>query len=81
MSTLTMTDLTELLRACAGDAEHADLDGDVLDETFADLGYDSLALLELSGQIKQRYGVALPDDAARVTATPRQFLALVNSLS
>ncbi len=69
MSTLTMTDLTKLLRACAGDAEHADL------------GYDSLALLELSGQIKQRYGVALPDDAARVTATPRQFLALVNSLS
>ena len=80
MSTLTVTELAQLLRACAGSAEHVDLDDGIVDETFEDLGYDSLALLEVCGQVQQRYGVALPDDAARVTLTPRQFIALVDSL-
>jgi len=81
MSTLTLTELTGLLRSCAGSPEDVNLDGDILDRTFADLGYDSLALLEVFGQVKQRYGISLPDEAAQASGTPRQFLDLVDSLS
>ncbi len=76
---LTLDDLTRLLRDCAGAAEGVDLDGDILDVPFTDLGYDSLALLEAAGRIERERGVALDDEAVGTAGTPRQFLALVNA--
>ncbi|MEW1956726.1 acyl carrier protein [Kineococcus sp. NPDC059986] len=75
--TLTLTDLTALLRECAGEEEGVDLDGDVLDVDFADLGYDSLALLQVISRIKRDFGVSVPDDAAATADTPRALLDLV----
>ncbi|HET6636345.1 MAG TPA: acyl carrier protein [Streptomyces sp.] len=75
---MELADLTALLRECAGEDEAVDLDGDVLDSEFTELGYDSLALLQVIGRIQRDYGVVVPDDAA-AAETPRALLELVNT--
>ena len=80
MSEFTLPELADKLRECAGESEGIDLDSDaVLDVPFIDLGYDSLALLEVAGRITRDYGVALPDEALDSAETPRAFVDLVNS--
>lgn len=78
MDRLELTDLTALLRECAGEGEGTDLDGDVLDTLFLDLGYDSLALLQATGIIERDYGIMLDEEAMDEVETPRQYLELVN---
>lgn len=78
MTALRLDDLTRLLRECAGSDESIDLDGDVLDLTFADLGYDSLAILELTAVIEREHAIRLDEDAVPEADTPRQYLELVN---
>ena len=77
MSTLQLSDLVRLLRENAGVDEGVDLDGDILDTAFYELGYDSLALLQLVGVIRREFGVDLDDDAVSAE-TPREFLDLAN---
>ncbi|MFJ2741726.1 acyl carrier protein [Streptomyces sp. NPDC087440] len=78
-TTVTLADLTRMLRESAGEEEGVDLDGDVLDTPFIDLGYDSLALLQVIGQIQREYGIAIPDDAIVDAETPGALLALINT--
>ncbi|MGW2057875.1 acyl carrier protein [Streptomyces sp. NPDC001840] len=78
-TTVTLADLTRMLRESAGEEEGVDLDGDVLDTPFIDLGYDSLALLQVIGLIQREYGIAIPDDAVAEAETPGALLALVNA--
>ncbi|WP_433547543.1 acyl carrier protein [Streptomyces sp. CA-294286] len=78
-TTVTLADLTRMLRESAGEEEGIDLDGDVLDTPFIDLGYDSLALLQVIGQIQREYGIAIPDDAIVDAETPGALLALINA--
>ncbi|MFJ5725448.1 acyl carrier protein [Streptomyces sp. NPDC093149] len=78
MDRLELTELTTLLRACAGEKEGIDLDGDVLDTLFLDLGYDSLALLQTTGVIERDHDVLLDEEALEDARTPRQYLDLVN---
>jgi acyl carrier protein len=76
-SELTLDDLRRILRAVAGEAEGAGLDGDILDVTFTDLGYDSLALLETAGQIERERDLQLDESTITEAQTPRQLLAAV----
>ncbi len=76
---MELADLTRLLRECAGEDEAVDLDGDVMDTEFTELGYDSLALLQVIGRIQRDFGVVVPDDAVAEAETPRALLDLVNS--
>ncbi|ORT56567.1 acyl carrier protein [Streptomyces sp. CB03238] len=78
-TTVTLTDLTRMLRESAGEEEGIDLDGDVIDTPFIDLGYDSLALLQVIGQIQREYGIVIPDDAVVDAETPGALLALINA--
>ncbi|WP_066947982.1 acyl carrier protein [Streptomyces lushanensis] len=78
-STVTLADLTRMLRESAGEEEGVDLDGDVLDVSFDDLGYDSLAMLQVVGQIQREYGVRLPDETIADAETPRALLTLINT--
>ncbi|MEU9235820.1 acyl carrier protein [Streptomyces subrutilus] len=79
MRHLELTDLTRLLRECAGEDEGVDLDGaDVLDTLFLDLGYDSLALLQTTGRIEREYEITLDEEAIDEAETPRKYLELVN---
>lgn len=78
MSQLTIDDLRRILIEAAGADDETDLSGDILDTSFEDLGYDSLALMESAAKIKQEYGVDLSDDAIGDVETPRALLDLVN---
>jgi minimal PKS acyl carrier protein len=76
---LTLDDVRSILRVSGGVEEGVDLDGDIIDVTFEDLGYDSLALLEASTNIERTFGVTLDDPTFRDTATPKALMEVVNS--
>ncbi|MEU9731517.1 acyl carrier protein [Streptomyces sp. NPDC048002] len=76
---LTLDDLTGLLRECAGEDETVNLDGDVLDKPFVELGYDSLAVLQTTGRIEREHGLSIDEDAVADAETPRAYLAVVNA--
>ncbi len=78
MRELTLADLIEIMREAAGEDESVNLDGDILDSAFDDLGYDSLAVLETASRIERKYGVSLSDDTVQEAKTPRILLDLVN---
>jgi act minimal PKS acyl carrier protein len=46
---------------------------------LADLGYDSLAMLELAGHVQRRYGVPIPDEAVERMTTPRSTVDYINA--
>ncbi|WP_030683250.1 acyl carrier protein [Streptomyces cellulosae] len=76
----TVDALKRILLEGAGADESVDLDGDVLDTSFEDLGYESLALLETGGRIEREYGISLPDDVFSEHPTPRALVAAINAL-
>ncbi|MEU3838495.1 acyl carrier protein [Streptomyces sp. NPDC028635] len=78
MRQFELDDLKALLRECAGQEEGVDLDGDVMDVPFAELGYDSLAILQTTGRIERDYDIALDEEALDEAETPGAYLALVN---
>ncbi|ACU75337.1 phosphopantetheine-binding [Catenulispora acidiphila DSM 44928] len=76
---MTLQELRDILLECAGAEEGIDLAGDIADRGFDELGYDSLALLEMAAKIEQTREVRIPDDAVSGLRTPRSVLDLVNS--
>jgi act minimal PKS acyl carrier protein len=74
----TVKDLTRILREGAGADESVDLDGDINDTPFEDLGYESLALLETAARIGREYGIELEDSDITDLETPRELVAAVN---
>lgn len=77
---LTLDELKAILRSAAGEGAAGALDGDILDTGFADLGYNSLALLETGGRIERHYGITLADSTLAEAETPRLLLDIVNNL-
>jgi act minimal PKS acyl carrier protein len=69
-----------MMRESVGVDEGVELDGAIADVEFTELGYDSLAVLELASQIRRRYGVPVPDEAALELTTPGKLLTFVNDL-
>ncbi|GAA0906421.1 acyl carrier protein [Virgisporangium aurantiacum] len=78
MEQVTLDDVKQIMRECAGEDESIDLDGDVADLPFAELGYDSLALMETASRTERRFGVAIPEDDLAEVSTLNGFVALVN---
>ncbi|MBT2386565.1 acyl carrier protein [Streptomyces sp. ISL-11] len=76
----TIEDLKRILLEGAGADEGVDLDSDILDTDFEELGYESLALLETGGRIEREYGVSFDDDTLAENRTPRALVATVNAL-
>lgn len=62
MSQFTLDDLLSIMRSSVGVEDTTVPDKDVADVEFADLGLDSLAVLELAGEVQRRYGVVMSDD-------------------
>ncbi|WP_328445656.1 acyl carrier protein [Streptomyces sp. NBC_00386] len=75
----TLSDLRTILLEAAGADDGVDLDGDIADSDFQDLGYESLALLETAGRIERRYGISLDEEAFDNARTPRVLIDLVNT--
>jgi act minimal PKS acyl carrier protein len=79
MAALTSPELRQMMRNGVGVEDGVDLDGDIDDTTFDELGYDSLAVLELAGRIGQVYGVMIPDERLWELRTPRAVIDHVNA--
>ncbi|MCW7945639.1 actinorhodin polyketide synthase acyl carrier protein [Streptomyces hygroscopicus] len=79
MSDITLAELSALLLECVGAPEEGmSLDGEeALDTPFLEFGYDSLALLQVTGVIERRHGIMLSDDAVAEAETPRLLLNLI----
>ncbi|MFI2778853.1 acyl carrier protein [Streptomyces sp. ALB3] len=75
----TIEDLKRILLEGAGADEGVDLNGDILDTDFEELGYESLALLETGGRIEREYGIALDDDVFTDNHTPRALIEAINA--
>lgn len=73
----TLDDLRRILREGAGADESVDLDSDILDTPFEDLGYDSLAMLETGLRVGREYCIELDDDVLLQSATPRTLIVAV----
>lgn len=72
-ASFTLNDLREIMRACAGIDESVDLDGDIGGCTFEDLGYDSLAVLEITAKLQNMLGAVITDDTAKELTTPQSL--------
>ncbi|MCO1575098.1 acyl carrier protein [Crossiella sp. SN42] len=77
---LTLDQLREVLTQCAGADEGVNLDGDILDQDFLELGYDSLALIETTAELRRRFGIEIPEDLVNELETPRAMLDYVNGV-
>ncbi|WP_395570337.1 acyl carrier protein [Streptomyces sp. BK79] len=74
----TLDQLKVTLLEGAGTDEGVDLDGDILDTSFEDLGYESLAMLETVSRIEREHGISLDEEAVGEAGTPRALIQLVN---
>ncbi|WP_280386283.1 acyl carrier protein [Nocardia wallacei] len=73
--------LAEVLRQVAGDdaaIEVAALDQAGDETPFEDMGFDSIALLEVLNQLKREHGIALDDDVLEQATTPAQLVAAID---
>jgi act minimal PKS acyl carrier protein len=77
---ITISDLQTIMRQCAGEAEDALPLEEAPDRSFAELGYDSLALLETHSRIEREYGVELCEDEVGALDTAQDLVDFVNSL-
>ncbi|WP_018681840.1 acyl carrier protein [Actinokineospora enzanensis] len=77
-TTFTLDDLREIMRAAVGVDDGVDLGADILDTGFPELGYDSLAVLELTSLIGRRYDFEVPDELVERLTTPRSVVDYVN---
>jgi act minimal PKS acyl carrier protein len=76
-----MTQLTEILRTSIGLDADVRFDGELAETEFTELGYDSLAMIELASQVQRRYGVQITDEAVLdQMRSPREAVDFVNSL-
>lgn len=75
---LTIDQLRTILIEAAGAAEDPGTGVNIEDAEFADLGYDSISLLEVAARLERQCGVKLDDDLIVSARTPRALLAAVN---
>jgi act minimal PKS acyl carrier protein len=80
MHEFTLADLNKIMRESGGNDGPSHLDDDAAQATFSDLGYDSLAVLEIAARIGQDFPVYLSDDDVGQLATPRDTVMVVNKL-
>ncbi|MFC3997687.1 acyl carrier protein [Nocardiopsis sediminis] len=78
MAEFTMDDFRRVTRAAVGVDDSVDLDGDIAATPFGDLGYDSLAVLEIANKVEKEFRVAIPEEAVGELETPREFVDYVN---
>ncbi|MET8833205.1 acyl carrier protein [Micromonospora sp. NPDC004540] len=74
MNEITLDDLRRVMAACAGADDSVDLDGDIIDVRFEDLGYDSLAVMETVAILEREHKVKIPDERIVDLPTPRAML-------
>jgi acyl carrier protein len=69
--------LLELFREKAAEVAEKDFAGLLEDSVIADMGVDSLAMLEVVGEMERELQIQIPDDQLVGIETVRQLLDLV----
>lgn len=80
MRQITISELQDIMRECAGEDEDALPLEQAPDEPFDVLGYDSLALLETHSRIERDYGVELAEDEVDGIKTAQELVNFVNRM-
>lgn len=80
MSEFTVTEFQEIVHSSLGAEEASAVQQDTLDISLADLGIDSLGVLEIVNQIRGKYSADLDDNVIDATTTPRATIELVQAL-
>jgi len=78
MRAFTLDDLSKIMRQAGGGA--SELNAESASISFDDLGYDSLAVLEIAARIQEDFTVRLSDDIVERLATPNDAVSVVNEL-
>ena len=73
-----MHELKTVMLRCSGLPDQASLEGDIRDITFEDLGYDSLAVLEIASAMQRSYKIEISDESIETMTTPGAVLDFVN---
>ncbi|MEV2275903.1 acyl carrier protein [Nocardiopsis sp. NPDC049922] len=79
MTRFTPDVFRRVTRESVGVDDTVDLDGDILDTPFPELGYDSLAVMEIANKVEKEFGLSLPEEDLGDLETPRAFIDYVNS--
>ncbi|GAA1700708.1 acyl carrier protein [Fodinicola feengrottensis] len=75
MSEFTADELARIMRQYAGVTDPPPLDGEQRDTDFAELGCDSLGLIEVKARIETEYHVTIPENGL---STPAELMDYVN---
>ncbi|MFC0540707.1 acyl carrier protein [Kutzneria chonburiensis] len=78
MVDITLEDLVEIMRKCAGEDENLIANDAVATTDFDELGYDSLALMAASAEVEKSYGVAVDEGELAEIRNLASFVELVN---
>ncbi|MEU7834275.1 MULTISPECIES: acyl carrier protein [unclassified Nonomuraea] len=78
MPGFTLDDLRVIMRSC-GVEESLDFEGDINDIHIANLGYDSLAMLQIASLIERETSITIDDAAFAELDTPRTIIHYVNA--
>lgn len=77
---ITLEDLRRVLEATSGVADGVDWSAPgTADVAFAELGYDSLAQLQMTVQLEDVYAVKIPEEEADGLRTPAAMIEYVNA--
>jgi len=80
MRAFTLDDLKGIMQRAGGIDGASELDVESADTSFYDLGYDSLAVLEIAARIQEDFTVRLSDDMVERLASPSDAISVVNEL-
>jgi minimal PKS acyl carrier protein len=75
---MKLNELLAILAQSSGEQSLTDRGEEVLDDTFEELGLDSLALLETSTRLEREFQVTLSVEEVMNIKTPRMMLNRVN---
>jgi act minimal PKS acyl carrier protein len=78
-SQVGLAELSRILAVCGAEA-CPELTEDMLDESFYELGLDSLAVLQAVGVLARTYDITVPEELVTEAETPRMLLEMVSAL-
>ncbi|GAB3440663.1 acyl carrier protein [Actinophytocola sediminis] len=79
MSPFTVAELGDTIATCLGTDSGTAITESTVDVSFAELGYDSLAVYELMTRLQDDVGIEVSDDDIDTLTTPRLVIEFVNS--
>ena len=78
MTTFGLDDLRKIMEQVSDEDDELNLDGDIAEQPFDELGLDSLGVLDLMTRIQQDWHVAVPDEVISTARVPQDVVDFVS---